>query len=412
MPETADIGKGRVLVMKYNEMCGEKVSALGFGTMRLPLNEDGSVDREQVIRMTDYAYENGVNYYDTAYPYHNGTSELAIGEALAKYPRESFFLADKFPGHQHMKKYDCKGIFEEQLEKCGVEYFDFYLYHNVCENSFDTYTNEEYNIREYFIEEKKKGRIRHLGLSTHARAENLEKMLDYFGECIEFCQIQLNYMDWDLQDAKRKVEILRNRNLPIIVMEPVRGGKLADLGEKNNALLKEMRPEETVVSWALRWLQNIPEVGVVLSGMSDFDQMKENVATFSGGRPLSDEEWNKLLEIADSMKVGAPCTACRYCCDGCPMELDIPMLIAGYNDMKFQTALAVPMQMDALPGEKRPESCIGCGACAAVCPQQIDIPDIMSEFSKMLADGPHWAELCREREEAAEKLRAQSQKQN
>lgn len=392
--------------MKFKEACGEKVSALGFGTMRLPLLEDGSIDQEQVFKMTDYAYEHGINYFDTAYPYHNGTSELAIGKALAKYPRESFFLADKFPGHQHMKKYDCKGIFEEQLEKCGVDYFDFYLYHNVCENSFATYTNEEYGIKDFFIEEKKNGRIRHLGLSTHARAENLEEILDYFGDVIEFVQIQLNYMDWDLQDAKKKVEIIGKRGLPIIVMEPVRGGKLTDLGDANNEILKGMRPDESIVSWAFRWLQNIPEVAIVLSGMSNFEQMKENIDTFSEGEPLSDDEWNKVLEIADSMKVGAPCTACRYCCDGCPMELEIPTLIAAYNDMKFQTGFTIPMQMDALPDEKRPESCIGCGACAAVCPQQIDIPAVMSEFSEMLKNGPHWAELCRQREEAAEKLRA------
>lgn len=392
--------------MKYNQLCGEKVSALGFGAMRLPLLEDKSIDQEQVQRMTDYAMEHGVNYYDTAYPYHNGYSELSLGQALAKYPRESYLLADKFPGHQHMKKYDCEGIFNESLSKCGVEYFDFYLYHNVCENSFATYTNEEYGIRDFFIEQKKQGRIRHLGMSTHAKAENLEKVLDYFGDCIEFVQIQLNYIDWNLQDARRKVEILRERGLPVIVMEPLRGGKLADLGEKNNALLKSLRPDDSIASWSFRWLQEIPEVATVLSGMSDFAQMKDNVATFSSGEPLSGDEQAALMEIAESMKVGAPCTACRYCCEGCPMGLDIPMLIAGYNDMKFQTGFTVPMQMDALPGEKRPENCIGCGACAQVCPQQIDIPAVMAEFSEMLKNGPHWAEICRQREEAAEKMKA------
>ena len=391
--------------MKYNEACGEKISALAFGTMRLPLLDDGTIDQEQVQKMTDYAFDHGVNYFDTAYPYHNGYSELSIGKALAKYPRESYFLADKFPGHQHMKKYDCEGIFKEQLEKCGVEYFDFYLYHNVCENSFATYTNEDFGIKDFFIEQKKQGKIRHLGMSTHAKAENLEKMLDYFGDCIEFVQIQLNYMDWDLQDAEKKVKILGERGLPIMVMEPVRGGKLADLGESGNAALKALRPDESIASWAFRWLQEIPEVATVLSGMSNFDQMKDNIATFSGGEPLSSDEQAKLLEIADSLKVGAPCTACRYCTEGCPMELDIPMLIASYNDMKFQSGFTIPMQMDALPDEKRPESCIGCGACAAVCPQQIDIPGVMKEFSEMLENGPHWAEICRQREEAAEKLK-------
>lgn len=394
--------------MKYREMCGEKVSALGFGAMRLPLMEDGSIDQAQVEKMTAYAMENGVNYYDTAYPYHNGLSELSIGKALAGYPRESFFLADKFPGHQHMKQYDCKGIFEEQLEKCGVDYFDFYLYHNVCENCFATYTNEEYGIRDYFIEQKKLGKIRHLGLSTHARSENLEEILDYFGDCIEFVQIQLNYVDWELQDAMRKVEIFRERDLPVVVMEPLRGGRLADLGEENNGILKGLRPDESIASWSFRWLQGLPEISVVLSGMSRFDQMKDNVATFTGGKPLSEEEKGILMEIAESMKVGAPCTACRYCTEGCPMELDIPMLIAAYNDLKFQTALAVPMQMDALPADKRPESCIGCGACSSVCPQQIDIPEVMKEFSELLEKAPDWAEMCRQREEAAEKLRAEA----
>ena len=395
-------------MMKYREACGKRVSALGFGTMRLPLLEDGSIDQDQVQRMTDFAMENGVNYYDTAYPYHNGLSEISIGKALAKYPRDSYFLADKFPGHQHMKKYDCSGIFEEQLKKCGVDYFDFYLYHNVCENCFATYTNEEYGIKDFFIEQKRLGRIRHLGLSTHARAENLEEVLDYFGDCIEFVQIQLNYVDWDLQDAKRKVEILRERNLPIIVMEPLRGGKLADLGEENNEVLKAKRPDESIASWSFRWLQTLPEVSIVLSGMSNFDQMKDNVATFSTGEPLRDEEKDVLTGIAESMKVGVPCTACRYCTEGCPMGLDIPMLIAGYNDLKFQTALAVPMQMDVVPAEKRPESCIGCGACASVCPQQIDIPGVMKEFSELLAKAPDWAKMCKEREEAAERLRAEA----
>ena len=395
--------------MKYRVACGERVSALGFGTMRLPLLEDGSIDQDQVQRMTDFAMENGVNYYDTAYPYHNGLSEISIRKALAKYPRDSYFLADKFPGHQHMKKYDCSGIFEEQLKKCGVDYFDFYLYHNVCENCFATYTNEEYGIKDFFIEQKRLGRIRHLGLSSHARAENLEEVLDYFGDCIEFVQIQLNYVDWDLQDAKRKVKILRERNLPIIVMEPLRGGKLADLGEENNELLRGKRPDESIASWSFRWLQTLPEVAIVLSGMTNFDQMKDNVATFSTGEPLSDEEKGVLTGIAESMKVGVPCTACRYCTEGCPMGLDIPMLIAGYNDLKFQTALAVPMQMDVVPAEKRPESCIGCGACASVCPQQIDIPGVMKEFSELLAKAPDWAKMCKEREEAAERLRAEAQ---
>ena len=398
--------------MLYREACGDRISGLAFGTMRLP-QKDGAIDQEQVNRMTDYAIENGVNYFDTAYPYHDGRSELSIGEALSKHPRDSFFLADKFPGHQFMKKYDCKGIFEEQLAKCRVEYFDFYLLHNIYENSLPTYKNEEYGIIDYFVEQKRQGKIRHLGFSTHARAENLEGILDYLeskmGEKPDFCQIQLNYMDWTLQDAKSKVELLGSRGIPIMVMEPVRGGKLADLGEENNARLKAARPDESVASWAFRWLMEVSGVATVLSGMSNFEQMQDNVKTFSEDKPLTDEEKEMLMEIAESLKQGVPCTACRYCCEGCPMELDIPMLLAGYNDMKFQSSLTVAMQMDGTPKEKWPLSCIGCGACAAVCPQQIDIPEVMKEFADMLDKAPSWAELCRQREEAAERLRKESE---
>ena len=392
--------------MQYSTACGEKISKLAFGTMRLPLKDDGSIDQNQVNEMTDYAMAHGVNYFDTAYPYHDGRSEIAIGKALAKYPRESFRLVTKFPGHQFMKKYDCDGIFHEQLAKCGVDYFDFYLFHNVYENSLATYKSGEYCIVDYFVKQKQLGKIRHLGFSTHARAENLEEILDFFGDRIEFCQIQLNYVDWTLQDAKKKIELLGSRGIPVMVMEPVRGGKLTDLGEENNARLKGLRPGESIASWAFRWLAEIPEVATVLSGMSSLEQMKDNIRTFTDGTPLSEEEWNMMLEIAETLKKGVPCTACRYCCGGCPMGLDIPMLLAGYNDMKFASAFTVKMQMDGTPAEKWPDKCIGCGACASVCPQHIDIPEVLKEFDELLHTGPTWAELCRQREEAAEKMRA------
>ena len=394
-------------MMQYKEACGERISRLAFGAMRLPLLEDGSIDQDQVDEMTRLAMESGVNYYDTAYPYHNGMSEIAIGKALSAYPRDSYYLVTKFPGHQFMKKYDCEGIFEEQLSKCGTDYFDFYLFHNVCENSLPTYQNEEYGIIDYYVRQKELGRIRHLGFSTHARAENLEAILDFLGDRIEFCQIQLNYLDWTLQDARDKIELLGRRGIPVMVMEPVRGGKLADPGEKNTERLKALRPDESAASWAFRWLMEIPEVTTILSGMSNIEQMKDNIGTFTGGKPLSREEWDMMLEIAEGMKNGVPCTACRYCCEGCPAGLDIPMLLKGYNDMKFAGGFTVSMQMDSTPKEQWPDSCLGCGACAAVCPQQIEIPDVLSEYAEMLRKAPSWAEVCRQREEAAEKLRSQ-----
>ncbi|MBQ6623243.1 MAG: aldo/keto reductase [Mogibacterium sp.] len=395
--------------MKYRELCGEKVSLLGFGMMRLPQLEDKSINQEEVNRMADYAIEHGVNYFDTAYPYHDGYSEIALGEALDKYPRNTYYVADKFPGHQFMSEYDCERIFDEQLKRCRVDYFDFYLLHNVCENSMPTYTNEDFGIIDYFAGQKKSGRIRHLGLSTHANADNLEEILDFIesklGEKPDFCQIQLNYIDWSLQDAKKKVEILNARDIPIIVMEPIRGGKLADTGEENNAKLKAVRPDESIASWALRWLSGVDGVKVILSGMSAYDQMTDNIKTFSEGEDLNETELSLLNEIADTLKSGVPCTACRYCCEGCPMELDIPALLAGYNDLKFQTTLTVPMMMDETPEDKWPDKCIGCGACSAVCPQQIDIPEALKAFTDLLDKAPNWRQICKEREEAAERLR-------
>ena len=389
--------------MKYSNVCGEKVSMLAFGTMRMPM-KDGALDQEQIQAMTDYAIEHGVNYFDTAWPYHDGLSEISIGKALAKYPRDKFFLADKYPGHQVMSDYDPAKIFEKQLEKCGVEYFDFYLLHNINEMCFDVYQDPKWDILNYFIEQKKNGRIKHLGLSTHARAKNVPEILDYMGEYAEFCQIQLNYIDWTLQDAKDKVYELNKRNIPIWVMEPVRGGKLADLGDNRNARLKELRPDDSIASWAFRWLMKVPGVAVILSGMSNMDQMVDNIKTFTECDAVDDKEWHMMLDIAEELKVGVPCTSCWYCCDGCPKELDIPMLIAGYNDLKYQQGVTVGIQMDGTPKDKWPDQCIGCGACTRVCPQKIDVPSVMKEFAEMLNTNKSWTEICKEREAAAAKL--------
>ncbi|MBQ9732690.1 MAG: aldo/keto reductase, partial [Clostridia bacterium] len=226
--------------MLYNDFQDIKLSALGFGTMRLPWLADGSgkLDQELIEKMIDYAMANGVNYYDTAYPYLNGLSELSVGKALSRYPRESYYLADKYPGHQNVKgaaMLDPKAVFEDQLEKCGVEYFDFYLMHNINENSLRFYCGEDTSYFDYFLEQKKNGRIKHLGFSCHADLAGMKQYMDMFGEHMEFCQIQLNYLDWSLQKAKEKVEYLNSINMPIWVMEPVRGGKLAKLDEPTEA---------------------------------------------------------------------------------------------------------------------------------------------------------------------------------
>ena len=394
--------------MMMNEACGERLSRLGFGCMRLPQTPEKTIDEHELRHMIDYAIAHDVNYFDTAWPYHGGHSELAVGRILADYPRDTWFLADKYPGHQISASYNPAEIFEEQLKKCGVEYFDFYLLHNVYENSFGVYTDPKWDILNYFKEQKRLGRIRHLGFSSHARPDTLAKFLDYAGDSMEFCQIQLNYLDWTLQDAKAKYDLLTARNIPVWVMEPLRGGKLASLSEEDESRMTALRPEESIASWSFRWLQNLPNVKMVLSGMSDFEQMVDNVRTFSGGDPQTEEESALLADIAEGLKDALPCTRCRYCCEGCPMQLDIPMLIHAWNDLKFSGSMTGPMQMDALPEDKKPSACIGCGACAAICPQKIDIPTALSEFAERLSNTTSWAELCRQREEAARKLKSQS----
>ena len=386
--------------MLYCDFKGEKLSRLGFGAMRLPVLADGGIDKKQVEAMTALALDGGVNYFDTAYPYHGGMSELVMGEVLSAYPRSSFNLADKFPGHQISASYDPAGIFAEQLKKCRVDYFDFYLLHNVCEASLHVYEDPRWGIVDYFLEQRRQGRIRHLGFSSHARPETLRRFLQEYGRELEFCQIQLNYLDWTLQDAKTKCGILAEYGMPVWVMEPVRGGKLARLPEKPAERLRTLRPEESAAAWAFRWLMNREQVKVVLSGMSDLEQLKDNLRTFSEEKPLSAAEEGALAEIAESLKDSLPCTACRYCCDGCPQGLDIPMLLHAYNDVRFDGGLTVKMQMDALAEDEQPSACIGCGSCAAACPQNIDIPAAMRDFAERLRGMTSWAEICRQREEA------------
>ena len=373
--------------MIYKDFQDVKLSALGMGCMRLPRNsgDDGDVNVAETQRMVDYAMAHGVNYYDTAWGYHNGNSETVIGQALGKYPRESYYLATKFPGYDLANMPKVREIFPRQLEKCGVDYFDFYLFHNVCEMNIDAYLDPQYGILDYLLEQKRQGRIRHLGFSAHGSYEVMKRFLDAYGPHMEFCQIQLNYVDWNFQDAKDKVELLRRHNLPVWVMEPLRGGRLASLSQADAAALKALRPEESVPAWAFRFLQTVPDVTVVLSGMSDFDQLRDNVQTFETQAPLNEGEWAALLDIADHMTGGVPCTACHYCTSHCPQGLDIPNLLRLYNEHTFTGGgFLAPMALSALPEDKRPSACVGCRSCEAVCPQQIKISEVLADFTAKL----------------------------
>jgi len=380
--------KERVTMM-YRDFQDVKLSALGMGAMRLPVvdGDDSKIDEAAAFAMVDEAMARGVNYYDTAWGYHNGNSELVMGKALARHPREKFYLATKFPGYDLSNMGKVEEIFEKQLEKCQVEYFDFYLFHNVCEMNIDAYLDPKYGTYDYLLAQKKNGRIRHLGFSAHGDYDVMKRFLEAYGKDMEFCQIQLNYLDWDFQDAKRKVELLNQWNIPVWVMEPLRGGKLASLAPEDEAKLKALRPDEGIPAWAFRYLQSIPSVVVTLSGMSNMEQMKENIATFETDKPLNETELETLHAIAQGMvkKIVLPCTACHYCTSHCPQGLDIPNLLSLYNEHCFtQGGFIAPMALSAIPADKQPSACIGCRSCEAVCPQGIKISEAMADFTAKL----------------------------
>ena len=376
--------------MIYRDFQGMKLSALGFGAMRLPVidGDDGRIDEEAALRMVDTAMKNGINYYDTAWGYHGENSETVMGKALARYPRDSFYVATKFPGYDPSNWGKVEEIFERQLEKLGVDHFDFYLFHNVCEMNIDAYLDDEkYGIYSYLIKQKQNGRIRHLGFSCHGAMDVLKRFLDAYGDDMEFCQLQLNFLDWTFQNGKGKVDLLNERNIPVWVMEPLRGGKLARLDAEYEAQLKALRPDEEIPAWAFRFLQSIPSVTMILSGMSNEEQLEKNLVTFAEEKKLSEEEMTTLLGIAEKMlSVGTvPCTACHYCVSHCPQGLDIPTLISLYNEHAYSGGgFIAPMALSALPEDKLPQACLQCRSCEQVCPQQIKISEVLEDFSAKL----------------------------
>lgn len=372
--------------MLYSEFKDKKISMLGYGGMRFPVldGDRAKIDMEKAAELIDFAMKNGVNYYDTAYMYHGGNSETALGEILSKYPRDSFFLADKFPGFEPENAGDVERIFEDQLEKCKTEYFDFYLFHNVCEESLGIYTSEEYGIFDYLYEQKKKGRIKHLGFSSHARYDALEKFLEKYGEYMEFCQLQINWFDWVNQNVPARLELLKKHSIPVWIMEPVRGGKLMNLTKEHEERLKALQSDYTNARWAFEFVKNIENVKVILSGMSNMEQVSENVRIFSKKTVMTDEEKSVLSDIAAEMiknsKIG--CTACSYCTSKCPMKLDIPRLINVYNENVITGGgTACAEDFEGIDKDKLADKCLGCKSCEAVCPQQIEISAVMKKLN-------------------------------
>lgn len=375
--------------MIYKKFQDKNLSMLGFGTMRLPtkLGIYANIDIKASKKMFAAAIERGVNYFDTAWGYHGGMSERAMGKILSEYPRDSFYLASKFPGYDLKNIDKVEKIFEKQLKKCKVEYFDFYLFHNVCEMNIDAYLDESHGIFQYLMKQKENGRIKHLGFSAHGNLDVMKCFLEKYGKYMEFGQLQINYLDWEFQNAKEKVELLKEYGIPVWVMEPVRGGKLAKLEPDYEKTLKALRPDEGIPAWAFRFLQSIPDVTVILSGMSNMAQVEDNLNTFEEAKPLNDAEMKALFEIADKMlgKTKLPCTACRYCTAHCPKGLDIPELISLYNEHRFtEDGFIAPMALSSYAEDKLPSACVKCRSCEKVCPQQIKISEMMTDFTSRL----------------------------
>ncbi len=373
--------------MIYNEFSGKKLSALGLGCMRLPLNSenDSDINISLTKEMVDYAIKNGINYFDTAWGYHEGKSETVMGEVLKQYPRESFYLASKFPGYDTENMSKVEEIFEEQLKKCQVDYFDFYLFHCLSERNIDLYLNPKYGIMDYLLKQKANGRIRHIGLSVHSEFETLKRFLDAYGEHMEFCQLQINWVDWGFE--KVKVEYLSKLNIPIWVMEPVRGGSLINLKPTFQKRLDALDPKVKNAEWAFRFIQSIPEVKMTLSGMSNLNQLKENIKTFSAIKPLNDFQKETLLKTGRDMtnSEALPCTACSYCVAKCPKQINIPLFTEQYNEFIYSGEdYKLPKEILDLDRDNLPSACIACRACEAVCPQNIKVSDMMSAFSEKL----------------------------
>lgn len=384
-----------------------EISLLGFGCMRFPtfeVEEDGKkvkkIDMAKSKELVDYAYNHGINYYDTAYNYHKGKSGEAIGTLLKDFPRKDFLLTNKMPTWLVSDLAKAKEIFNEQLDKCGVEYFDYYLLHSLSDQESYDKVYEEMGVYNYLLEEKKNGRIKRLGFSFHGDDAFWTYIIDKHKW--DFIQLQINYIDWDEQNAGSHYADMEKRNIPCVIMEPLRGGQLASLTKKADEILKEAAPNNSIASWAFRYAGSIPGVITVLSGMTEMEHLKDNINTFTNFQPLTDKDREVLkLAIAEFLKIKQiGCTACRYCMP-CKYGVDIPGVFAAYNKAVKESNVPDITNKDSLDYNKKKqafiatyknmvssesgaERCIKCGKCLSLCPQKIDIPTNMQQISNLL----------------------------
>ena len=367
----------KVSTKKYKNL---DISVIGFGAMRLP-QKDGEPDIEKTQEMVDYAMEHGINYYDTAWFYHGGKSELAVGEVMKKYPRNSYYLADKMPLRILKDKSEVIPTFEEQLKKCRTDYFDFYLAHNI--NKTEWKTLKECNVYEQLLQKKQEGKIKYLGFSIHDTPELLEEVVNTYKW--DFVQLPINPIDWKTVDAKRQYEIATKAGLPVVVMNPLKGGQLSTLSEKAVEILKSANPDVSPSSWSLRYSASLPNVFVVLSGMTELEHVTDNVKTFTDFKPLTANE-QKILDDAIAAYNASGAISCTYCqyCTGCPVGIDIPKNFLMYNQYKSTNRKdRFVLAYESIKEESRADKCINCGICKTKCPQKLDIPNLLKDVADL-----------------------------
>ena len=366
---------------RYFESLKVELPRLGFGCMRFP-TKDNKIDYEKAREMIHYAMENGLNYFDTAYNYHGGESERFLGKVLSEFPRESYYLTSKLPIWKVEKEEDAERLFNEQLEKLNTDYLDFYFLHAMDAERKEIM--DKFNLYEFMLNKKKEGKVKHIGFSFHDTSEVLEEIID--GRNWDVVQLQINYWDWNEINAKSLYDVLVKHNIPCFVMEPVRGGFLSSFAPQVEKFMKEYS-SNSISSWAIRWVSSLPNVAVVLSGMSNIDQLKDNISTLSNFKPLNDEELNIIDKVIEELKNinPVPCTGCRYCMD-CSFGVDIPRVFKIYNNYKKTENKEITRRdyFNFLKEENRADKCRKCKACVSKCPQHIDIPDELQKIHEEL----------------------------
>ncbi len=369
-----------------------KGQKFGFGCMRMPVlnaSDQTTFDYEKIEKLFDCFLEQGFSYFDTAYTYHGYQAEKAVKKALVdRYPRERFQLATKMPLRDFKDEEDLEKIFEEQLENCGVDYFDFYLLHNMGHNVYDKCCM--YHAFDFVKNKKDEGKIKAVGMSFHDMPELLEEILEKYGEGLDFLQLQINYIDWEQPNvqARRCLEIANKYQKPVIVMEPCKGGTLTNVPKEAEKLMKEYHPEASVASWAMRFTASQKGVFRVLSGMNTMEQVLDNTGTFQDFKPLDEGEYEVIRKVAEiiNKKTAVPCTACEYCTHGCPKKIAIPQYFALYNSVMRTSGSFSSQQVYynniVLNDHGKAGDCIKCGKCEQACPQHLPIREHLKKVEE------------------------------